>query len=166
MPRSEIDDPFAAPPPGSKNSSAPAFQRPGIVAASFNRLLGFCVSLGFGPVNAYLLEVRGRKSGRIHSTPVYSMTLDGKEFLVAPRGRTEWVRNAEVAGEISLKRGRARREFRLRAIPDAERPQILKAYLDGFAPSVQRYFPVPAGSPATAFEAIAAYYPAFELIPR
>ena len=90
--------------------------------------------------------------------------IDGKRYLVAPRGRTQWVRNAEATGEIALKRGSWRQSFRLRAVPDAEKPELLKAYLDRFKLAVQRYFPVAAGSEAQAFAAIAPNYPVFELI--
>jgi hypothetical protein len=45
-------------------------------------------------------------------------------------------------------------------------PEILKAYLDQFKREVQRYFPVPAGSPAEAFRYLLESYPAFELIPK
>jgi deazaflavin-dependent oxidoreductase (nitroreductase family) len=117
-------------------------------------------------MDTYLLEVRGRTSGRIYSTPVHLLKYKGREFLVAPRGRTQWVRNAQASGEVSLKKGSARRECRLRAVQDPERPQILKAYLDTFKSTVQRYFPMPAGSPVKAFEAVAAYYPVFELRTR
>ena len=41
-----------------------------------------------------------------------------------------------------------REKFRLRPLSKAEKPEILKAYLDSFKREVQRYFPVPAGSPA------------------
>lgn len=54
--------------------------------------------------------------------------------------------------------------FRLRPISDAEKPEILKAYLDNFKREVQRYFPVAAGSPVQAFAGITQNYPAFELI--
>jgi len=74
------------------------------------------------------------------------------------------VRNAEAAGEITLKRGSSRQKFRLRSIPDAEKPQILKAYLDSFKREVQRYFPIPAGSPPEMFVELTSSYPAFELI--
>jgi hypothetical protein len=93
------------------------------------------------------------------------LELRGKRYLVAPRGRTQWVRNAESAGEITLKKGSTRQKFRLRSIPDADKPEILKAYLDNFKREVQRYFPVPAGSPPAAFANLAESYPAFELIP-
>jgi hypothetical protein len=75
------------------------------------------------------------------------------------------VRNAQASGEIVLKRGSARRKYRLRPIPDAEKPEILKLYLDSYKSAVQRYFPVPAGSTAAAFHDIAANYPVFELLP-
>src|SRR5581483_9515158 len=89
----------------------------------FNRAIGFLAGLGFAPSFIYLLEVRGRKSGKTYSTAVNLMELNGKQFLVAPRGRTQWVRNAEAAGEVTLKRG-SRRRFRLRPLDDSEKPQV------------------------------------------
>jgi hypothetical protein len=41
--------------------------------------------------------------------------------------------------------------------------EFLKAYLDRFAPTVQRYFPIPRDSPSSAFAPIAEHYPTFEL---
>ncbi len=131
---------------------------------AFNRCFGFLVGLGLGMKHNYLLQVRGRKSGKLYSTPIDLLELDGKRFLVAPRGRTQWVRNGEAAGEVTLKKASFRRSFQLRAIPDAEKPPLLKAYLDRFKTTVQRYFPIPAGSDVQAFESIAANYPVFELI--
>jgi len=113
----------------------------------------------------FLLEVRGRKSGRIYRTPVDLLEVEGKQYLVAPRGRTQWVRNAEAAGEIVLKRGSQRRNYRLRAVAAQDRLPYLKAYLDRFKTEVQRYFPLPAGSPPQAFAAVAENYPVFELLP-
>ena len=123
------------------------------------------VGLGIGLPHNYLLEVRGRKTGRTYSTPVDLLELGGRRFLVAGRGRTQWVLNAEAAGEVTLKKGRKRRRFRLRPVPDSEKPEVLKAYLDRFKLTVQRYFPVPAGSAAPAFVDLAGRYPVFELLP-
>jgi deazaflavin-dependent oxidoreductase (nitroreductase family) len=130
----------------------------------FNRIFGILVGLGLGFSHNYLLQVKGRKSGKIYSTPVDLLELDGQRFLVAPRGRTQWVRNAEAAGEITLKKGNFQRRFALRAVPDADKPPILKAYLDGFKKEVQRYFPVAAGSPVESFRDLVESYPAFEVI--
>ena len=92
--------------------------------------------------------------------------MNGKRYLVAPRGRTQWVRNAEAAGEITLKKGSKRQKYGLRPLSDVEKLPVLKAYLDSFKKEVQRYFPILAGSPPEAFAEVASSYPAFELLAR
>jgi len=139
------------------------FRQPTALEKVFNRCFGFLVGLGLGLKHNYLLEVRGRKSGKLYSNPIDLLELAGKRYLVAPRGRTQWVRNAEAAGEVALKKGSYRQRFRLEPVSEAEKPPLLKAYLDTFKTTVQRYFPVPAGSDAQAFAGIAANYPVFEL---
>lgn len=146
------------------DSTTPAFRQPTPVEKFFNRAMGMLVGWGLGPSHMRVLEVRGRKSGRTYSTPVDLLELNGRHYLVAPRGRTQWVRNAEAACEIVLRRGSVRERFRLRVTADAEKPVVLKAYLDRFKAEVQQYFPVPAGSPAEEFAALANQYPAFELL--
>src|SRR6266446_1201888 len=145
--------------------TTPEFRVPSPVERTFNRIFGFFVGLGLGFPYNYLLQVRGRKSGKIYSTPINLLELRGKRFLVAPRGRTQWVRNAEAAGEVTLKKGSTRQKYRLRALADSKKPEVLKAYLDTFRREVQQYFPVKAGAPAEAFRAVAEQYPVFELIP-
>ena len=146
------------------NSPLPVFREPSGGEKIFNRLFGFLVGIGLGFSHHYLLQVRGRNSGKLYSTPINLLELQGKSYLVAPRGRTQWERNAEAAGEVTLKKGSSRRKFRLKRIPDAEKPQILKAYLDTFKREVQRYFTVAAGSPQESFAAIRGSYPVFELL--
>ena len=131
----------------------------------FNRTFGFLVGLGLSPSYNYLLEVKGRKSGKSYSTPVNLHEVNGKQYLVAPRGRTQWVRNAEVAGEVTLKKIGRRLTFELRPLTDSEKPEILKSYLMRYSAAVQRFFPVRPDAPLQAFAEIAAGYPAFELIP-
>ncbi|HVS88479.1 MAG TPA: nitroreductase family deazaflavin-dependent oxidoreductase [Candidatus Acidoferrum sp.] len=148
----------------------PAFREATRVERIFNRAFGFFVGLGLGLPHNYLLQVRGRKTGRIYSTPINLLVVGlswsgGERYLVAPRGRTQWVRNVEAAGEITLKKGKTRQNFHVRPIPDEEKPEFLKLYLERFAPTVQRYFPIPAGSPVEAFHDLARNYPVFELLP-
>jgi deazaflavin-dependent oxidoreductase (nitroreductase family) len=147
------------------SSDPPSFRAPSAGERIFNRVFGFAVGLGLGFSYNYLLQVRGRKSGKIYSSPIDLLEIEGKRFLVAPRGRTQWVRNAEAAGEVTLKKGKLQQRFRLRALSDQEKPEILKAYLDRFKREVQTYFPLPAGSPVEAFRELVQRYPAFELIP-
>jgi hypothetical protein len=144
--------------------AGPAFREPSPLERFFNRAFGALVGMGLGPRDYYLLRVRGRKSGRVYGTPVSLVSLHGVRFLVAPRGRTQWVRNAEASGEVVLKRGSGHRRFRLHALADADKPPVLSAYLDRYRSVVQRYFPLPAGAPTHAFAAIAERYPVFELL--
>ena len=137
---------------------------PNRLEATFNRVFGWLVGLGLAPSDFYLLQVRGRKTGRIYSTPVDVLQLRDRTFLVAPRGETQWARNARAGGDVTLKRGRVATSFRVREVDDGNKPDILKAYLDRFRRQVQRFFPVEAGSPAEAFIPHASRYPVFELI--
>jgi F420H(2)-dependent quinone reductase len=149
----------------SDSPQLPVLQKPSAAAGLFNRVFGFLVGLGIGPGYMRLLQVRGRKTGRVYSSPVNLLEFRGKSYLVAPRGRTQWVRNTEATGEILLKRGSMQKKYRLRPVPDPEKPDILKLYLDSYKSAVQRFFPVSAGSPSAAFRDIASHYPVFELLP-
>lgn len=140
------------------------FVAPGLVARAVNRLYGRLTSLGLGPSYGFLLLTKGRKTERIHATPVNVLRCDGKLYLVGTRGHTQWSRNARVAGMVTLKRGRTGIECRLRIVPDEEKPEVLKAYLTRFSWTVSRFFPVPVESPVSSFAAIAARYPVFELL--
>jgi len=150
----------------STNARPLVFNQPTAMERTFNRFFGWLVGLGLGMKHNYLLQVRGRKSGKLYSSPINLLEMEGQRFLVAPRGQTQWVRNAQAAGEIMLKRGSFRRSFGLRPIADADKPRYLKEYLERFKTTVQRYFPIPAGSSAEAFVAIAANYPVFELVAK
>jgi deazaflavin-dependent oxidoreductase (nitroreductase family) len=147
------------------NSPLPTFRAPSTVERVFNSVFGFLVGIGLGFSYNYLLQVRGRKSGKLYSNPINLLEIAGKRYLVAPRGQTQWVRNAEAANEIALKKGSTKLKFRLRPLQSPEKLQILRVYLDTFKREVQTYFPVPAGSPVEAFVSIADNYPAFELLP-
>lgn len=149
---------------GNTQQPSEQFMKPSAIERAFNRAFGFLVKMGLGLKHNYLLEVRGRKSGRVYSTPVNALDLDGKRYLVAPRGYTQWVKNAVASGEITLVKGGRREKYRLRPVADEAKPGILKAYLDRFKTTVQRYFPIPASSSAAAFEPLANRYPVFEMI--
>jgi hypothetical protein len=139
------------------------FLRPGIVERMFGRALTFLVLLGVVRGHFFVLEVRGRKSGRTISLPVDPIEFQGKRYLVGARGESNWARNARAAGEIVLARALKRERCRVRELAPNERPPVLKAYLDRFAVEVQRFFPVAKGSPVEAFNEFAARYPVFEL---
>jgi hypothetical protein len=139
------------------------YLKPSAAERIFGRVLIALVRAGLVRGHFYVLEVQGRKSGRMIALPVDPLDLGGRRYLVSGRGETQWVRNARVAGEVVLARALRRVRYAVREVPAAERGPMLKAYLDRFALEVQRYFPVPKGSPAEAFLPLAARYPVFEL---
>jgi deazaflavin-dependent oxidoreductase (nitroreductase family) len=146
-------------------AQAQYFLKPSLPERIFNRLFAVAIGFGLGLGHNHVVEVRGRKSGRIFSAPIDLLEFEGRRYLVAPRGETNWVRNARAAGRVTLRKGRGREEFAVREVDPAARPELLKAYLDRFALTVQRYFPLPRESPVSQFAPIAARYPVFELRP-
>jgi hypothetical protein len=145
--------------------SSAHFKKLSALERFFNGAIGALVRVGIGSSHMRVLEVRGRRSGRVYTLPVDLLEIGSAQYLVAPRGRTEWVRNAEAQGEVVLRRGRRIARFRLQALPAAEKPAILKAYLDSFRSEVQRFFPVQAGAPVAEFVPLVERYPAFRLEP-
>ena len=126
-----------------------AFQKESTLDRFFNRLMGRALKLGFAPGYMRLLEVRGRKSGKTFTTPVNLLDFNGRRWLVAARGDTAWARNARAAGHVVLRRGSSSESLMVRELADADKPEVIKAFLDRFKSQVQRFFDVPpAGSPA------------------
>ncbi|MEZ4861407.1 MAG: nitroreductase/quinone reductase family protein [Caldilineaceae bacterium] len=146
------------------SSNTEKYQRPSAFEVRMNQLMGKLAAWGLGPAYMVELSVRGRKSGKIYSTPVNLLTVDGVDYLVAPRGTTSWVRNARAVGEVHLKRGRKTETVRLEELVNDAKPPLLKEYLERYKSAVQRYFTVQAGAPVDAFAPIAGDYPVFRLV--
>ena len=136
--------------------SARSYLRPRRVERIFGRILVVLVRIGLVRGHFYVLEVRGRQSGRTISLPVDPIELDGRCYLVCACGNSNRVRNARAAGEVVLA---------VRELAPGMRPPVLKAYLDRYASEVQRFFPIPKGSVVEAFADLAPRYPVFELEP-
>jgi len=94
-----------------------------------NRVMNpLLAGLGLAPS----IRVRGRTSGRLYTMPVLPLDYEGKRYLMAPRGNTQWARNLRAAGEGELRiRGR-RHHFKAVEIPPAERGPLVQAYVQQF----------------------------------
>jgi deazaflavin-dependent oxidoreductase (nitroreductase family) len=133
----------------------------------FNPLVAWLTKLGIGVYGSRVLEVRGRKSGEWRSTPVNLLTVDGVEYLVAPRGHTQWVRNMRVAGGGRLRIGRRVRDIQVSELGDEVKPPILRAYLKRWSWEVGMFFDgVNAKSSDEDLLRIAPDHPIFQLEPR
>jgi deazaflavin-dependent oxidoreductase (nitroreductase family) len=118
------------------------YRKPGaVVRRMMNPMLMAATRMGVSVWGSRVLEVRGRKSGAIQRTPVNLLALDGREYLVAPRGETQWVRNVRAdAGRLALVRGRHREERVARELTDDEKPPVLRAYLRRWKMEVGMFF--------------------------
>jgi deazaflavin-dependent oxidoreductase (nitroreductase family) len=106
----------------------------------FNPAVAALTRLGLSVAGSRVLEVRGRKSGEPHRTPVNPLTLDGMRYLVAARGHTQWVRNLRARGVGRLLVGRRAEDFTAVEVPDGDKPPILRAYLERWKWEVGRFF--------------------------
>jgi deazaflavin-dependent oxidoreductase (nitroreductase family) len=139
--------------------------RPTRLGLFVNRLNCWWSGLGLPPRFQAALDVRGRKSGRVRSSPVVIATVEGTEYLVSMLGPdSEWVKNVEAAGgDAVIRRGR-NRPVRLTIVSAEQRAPILREYVR-LAPGGRTHFPVGVGSPLSEFEAIADLYPVYRIDP-
>jgi deazaflavin-dependent oxidoreductase (nitroreductase family) len=127
-----------------------------------NPLVARLTKWGLSVKGSRILEVRGRTSGQLRSTPVNLLTVDGQRYLVAPRGETQWVRNLRAAETGTLRVGRRVETFHSVELPDDDKPEILRAYLKAWAWEVGRFFDgLAADSSDAAIAAAAPGFPAF-----
>jgi deazaflavin-dependent oxidoreductase (nitroreductase family) len=140
-----------------------SYKKPGWFTINvFNRCVALATRAGMSIWGSRILEVRGRTSGRLYQTPVNLLKHEGRTYLVAPRGETQWVRNLRVAGEGTLLLGRARERFTAVELTDVEKPKVLRAYLRRWKMESGVFFGgASADSPDADIERIAPDHPAF-----
>jgi deazaflavin-dependent oxidoreductase (nitroreductase family) len=140
------------------------YRRPGwFTRHVFNGTVAALTRTGLSVWGSRVLEVRGRTSGLPRRTPVNLLDMGEHQYLVSPRGEGEWVRNVRAAdGHLDLLLGR-RREHRVAIeVPDADKVEILRAYLRRWKAEVGVFFDgVSADSSDADIAAIAHRHPVF-----
>ena len=106
----------------------------------FNRAVALFTRLGVSVWGSRVLRVRGRKSGEWRTSPVNLLTYGGRQYLVAPRGHTHWVRNIRVSGGGELLLGSRVQPFRALEVSDDEKVPILRDYLRRWKFEVGMFF--------------------------
>lgn len=96
-----------------------------------------------------LLSVRGRKSGKVFTTPVAVVKREGSRWLVAAFGEVSWVRNLRAAGQAQLTRGSRTEAIGVVELEAQEAAPILKQFLTSYqmVPFIPPYFDVTPRSP-------------------
>src|SRR4051794_17765038 len=107
--------------------------------AWFSDAVRWLTEHGISLMGSRVLTVRGRTSGEPRSNPVNLLELDGERYLVAPRGNTQWVRNARAAGGGQLRLGKRTEQVELVELPAGERVPVLRVYLERWGWEVGRF---------------------------
>src|SRR6202046_5027202 len=106
------------------------YQRPGWFTTNVvNRIVAVFTRSGLSVYGSRVLEVKGRTSGQWRQTPVNLMRYQDGEYLVAPRGQTQGVKNLRASGQGRLRRGRRTEPFSAIELADDEKAGVLRAYL-------------------------------------
>jgi deazaflavin-dependent oxidoreductase (nitroreductase family) len=121
--------------------ASPRYVEPGwFTTRVVNPLANALSRRGVSLFGSRLLEVRGRRTGEWRSTTVNPLDLDGRRYLVAPRGETQWVRNLRVAGEGRLRIGRRTEPFTAVELTGEGKVVVLRAYLRRWKWEVGAFF--------------------------
>ena len=112
---------------------------------------------------AHLIRVPGRKSGVMHTTPIFVLKHEGRRWLVSGFGQSDWVRNLRAAGWCILIHDR--REERVTVV-EINDPQTRAPILQAFArrsPVGDRGFSIKRSASLEDFAAIAPHHPVFHI---
>jgi len=127
-----------------------------------NRWVTLLIRLRLAPKDAYLLTVRGRRSGKPYTLPVRLVETAEGRWLVAPFGPVDWVRNARAAGRVTLSRGGRTEEAAVTELDARAAAPVLQRYLATVS-IVRPYFDVKPDSPIDDFVTEAPRHPVFAL---
>ena len=118
------------------------YKEPGkLTRRVMNPVVSLATRAGVSIWGSRILEVRGRTSGSPRRTPVNLLELDGRQYLVSPRGNGQWVRNVRANdGRLTLVLGRRRDERVAHELTDDEKPPVLRAYLRRWKMEVGVFF--------------------------
>ncbi len=122
----------------SNRSTNPESAPPGFTARGrrvpfyvplLNPLIKSFLHLGIPAGPMTLLTVRGRKTGRPHTTPVGLFKLEGRCYVFDTFGNADWVRNLRTVREANIGRGLRRKQVTAIELNAEEAASVLKDIL-------------------------------------
>lgn len=115
------------------------YQEPNRAARAGNVVIRWLADLGISIAGTRSLRVRGRKTGKQRAVVINLLTIDGVDYLVSPRGNTQWARNVRAARVVEVGPRWRRRRLQAVEVDDAAKPALLKRYLDRWYWQVKGY---------------------------
>jgi deazaflavin-dependent oxidoreductase (nitroreductase family) len=142
------------------------YDKPGRVAQAGNRVIRWLAELGISIAGTQALRVRGRTSGKLRGVVINLLTVDGVDYVVSPRGNTQWARNVRAAGVVEVGPRWRHANIAVAEVSDAAKPELLRRYLARWYWQVKDY--IVGLTPESTDEqllAAAPSIPVFELVP-
>jgi deazaflavin-dependent oxidoreductase (nitroreductase family) len=106
------------------------YDEPNLVARAGNLMIRWLAECGISIAGTRALRVRGRKTGKVRGVVVNLLTVDGRDYLVSPRGNTQWARNVRAAGFVEIGPRWRSRDVRVAEVVDDAKPPLLRRYLE------------------------------------
>jgi deazaflavin-dependent oxidoreductase (nitroreductase family) len=106
------------------------YDQPNRAARTFNEVFRWLAEAGISVAGTRALRVRGRKTGKLRGVVVNVLTVDGRDYVVSPRGNTQWAQNARAAGEVEIGPRWRRRVAPITEVDDDAKPDLLQRYLE------------------------------------
>ncbi len=105
------------------------YEEPGRIAQAGNRVIRALAEWGISIAGTQALRVRGRKSGKQRGVVINLLTVDGVDYVVSPRGNTQWARNVRAAGVVEMGPRWRHASSAITEVSDAAKPELLRRYL-------------------------------------
>ena len=115
------------------------YEEPNRAARAGNAVIRWLAELGVSIGGTRALRVRGRKTGKPRAVVINLLSIDGVDYLVSPRGNTQWARNVRAAGVVVVGPRWRRQRVEATEVDDAAKPAVLKSYLDRWYWQVKGY---------------------------
>lgn len=143
------------------------YEEPTTAARAVNAVVRWLAEAGVSLAGTRALQVRGRRTGLPRTVVVNVLSVGGRDYVVSPRGDTQWARNARAAGEVAVGPRWRRRRVRVVEVADAVKADLLRRYLARWYWQVKDFVGglTPTSTDAE-FRAAAATIPVFQLAER
>ncbi|BBY10197.1 nitroreductase/quinone reductase family protein [Mycobacterium marseillense] len=115
------------------------YEEPNRAARAANVAIRWLADAGISIAGTRALRVRGRKTGKQRAVVINLLRVDGVDYLVSPRGNTQWARNVRAAAVVELGPRWRRQRVRASEVDDTVKPELLRRYLGRWYWQVKDY---------------------------
>ncbi|MDT5349286.1 MAG: hypothetical protein QOH91_2573 [Mycobacterium sp.] len=115
------------------------YDEPNRAARTATTVIRWLAELGISIAGTTALRVRGRKTGKPRSVVINLLTVDGVDYVVSPRGNTQWARNVRAAGVVEVGPRWRRESIGVTEVADDAKPELLRRYLSRWYWQVKDY---------------------------